>query len=522
MDYNVTEQHHDPDVDMRESDQENEQNLTNEHENVVTSELETSIASHGTETVSPEREYHFGHDKLHGGRMWIQAFNDPIKYNLLSLYNKNGNEEIYKCIQCTRYEHRGHKPSTIIVRHSSDGKIELSESRNHYPSCSHDKAFIDKIQKKYHRTPRTPSYALPKAKTPLQRTGAPGPTLQRQAFHNVSSEEKPNRRRSARLSQNEIDVKFDTHADTPTAASFASRSIFIQPSSAAPSSARQRSRTQAVSRATPQNRIGRNDSVASNFSHLFPTFRQNVNSLQVLRPNVVYPRKSPDIVFSGPMNSASNSASSSSKFQMLTPSLDHQISTPLQNQSPNTKPIALKGMEPKILAANESICHCIPSTHTLREISALLGLEFETRNQRFWQSSFIVNEINGRSKASITPNISMGRNLGFQGISMFLTASEENTFKIQETIKRYIFKNILSPDGKKDESFTNAVEVALCSFQLHNIHLWVFSKMVKIRIVVFNGEKVEVYGDVFDDSLPSILLKKQNGEYLPVLSIKND
>uniref|UniRef100_A0AC34F559 Uncharacterized protein n=1 Tax=Panagrolaimus sp. ES5 TaxID=591445 RepID=A0AC34F559_9BILA len=522
MDYNVTEQH--SDTEMKETDQENNQSSTIDHENVGTPELETSIASHGTENVSPDREYFFGHDKLHGGRMWIQTHNDPTKYNLYALYNQNNNEDLYKCIQCTRYEHRGHKPSTIIVRHLSDGKMELNEKRNHYPSCSHDKSFIDKIQKKYHRTPRSNPNGIPKVKTPLQKVSTPRPALQSQASPNVSNGEGPRKRRSARLSQNEYAVFVHAPVAAPAVTPAAtppvvSRPFFIRPSSAAPSSARQRSRTQGIPHAPLQNaRVVRDDSVASNFSHLIPSFRPNVNPSPLSRPMVAFSRASPIVV---PLKTI-DSAASSSTIRILTPPQVY-IPTPPPIRSISNKSIEISGMQylkPKILAANESFCHCIPSSHTFREMSALLGLEYKTHNQVFWHSTYMINEVTGRSKTGISHTIPMQRNLGFQALSLFLTSSDDSTFKIQESIKQYIFKNLHNLVGKRDETYNALLQIALCSYQLENIHLWVLTKIMNVRIAVFSGESVHVFGDVFNDSLPSILLKKENDEYLAVVSVK--
>lgn len=60
---------------------------------------------------------------------------------------------------------------------------------------------------------------------------------------------------------------------------------------------------------------------------------------------------------------------------------------------------------------------------------------------------------------------------------------------------------------------------ALCSFNLENIHLWVFAKILNVRIVVFDEDAIQVYGDTFNNSIPSILLKKNGEKFWPVLHV---
>uniref|UniRef100_A0A914PXU0 Uncharacterized protein n=1 Tax=Panagrolaimus davidi TaxID=227884 RepID=A0A914PXU0_9BILA len=451
--------------------------------------------------------------------MWIQAFNDRTKYNLYALYNQDENGDLYKCIQCTRYEHRGHKPSSITVRHRPDGTAELSEKRNHYPSCNHDKSFIDKIQKKYHRTPKSANNDLPKPKPrpSLQKPSTTKPALQTQVFSNASPEDS-RKRRSARLSQNESDIDANPSVPSPPVVA---KPVFIKPSSAAPSSAR-RSRTQAVRiPVTSQNsRVIRDDSVASNFSHLIPSYqaRTNANPSPLSRPIAAFSKANPVVIPLKPIDLGPFPTNA----RISTPPQPHIPTPPLLHQN-GTSSVDLANipfLQPKTLAYNESICHCIPSSHNLREMSALLGLEYKSQSQAFWHSTYIINEITGRAKASITQNITMQRNLGFQAISMFLTSSEESTFKIQESIKQYIFTNLQNLVAKNNVSYNHLMQTALCSYQLENVHLWVLTKIMNVRIVVFSSEGVQVFGDAFDDSLPSILLKKNNGEYLPVLSVQ--
>uniref|UniRef100_A0A914YEC5 Uncharacterized protein n=1 Tax=Panagrolaimus superbus TaxID=310955 RepID=A0A914YEC5_9BILA len=144
MAYNVTEQHVDTDV-------EDENNVLTHNSSPQGSE-ESALNENSVKDffhVDSDRLYFTGNDKSKGSRIWIQTAADPTKYNLYVFDEKKDGDDYYKCIQCTRYAHRNHIPSIIKVSQLGNENLQIWEKKNHYPSCNHDKSYIEKIQKKY-------------------------------------------------------------------------------------------------------------------------------------------------------------------------------------------------------------------------------------------------------------------------------------------------------------------------------------------------------------------------------------
>uniref|UniRef100_A0A914YSQ4 Uncharacterized protein n=1 Tax=Panagrolaimus superbus TaxID=310955 RepID=A0A914YSQ4_9BILA len=150
---------------------------------------------------------------------------------------------------------------------------------------------------------------------------------------------------------------------------------------------------------------------------------------------------------------------------------------------------------------------------------AILGIEFQPSSQVFWHSSYMVNEVKSTSFPVLIQDMGPERNFGFQAFSLFLTSSEETAFRIQEFVKRYIYKSYYNAAAQELESYNTLMKSALCSFNLENIHLWVVTKILNVRIVVFDEEEIQVYGDTFNNSVPSILLKKNGEKFWPVLNV---
>lgn len=73
-----------------------------------------------------------------------------------------------------------------------------------------------------------------------------------------------------------------------------------------------------------------------------------------------------------------------------------------------------------------------------------------------------------------------------------------------------------------DNGFTLSKELiqhTLVTNSLTDVHLTLFSKIINCSIVIFNGQKVEVYGVSKDDSTPIMLLTRSENKLEPVVNI---
>lgn len=60
----------------------------------------------------------------------------------------------------------------------------------------------------------------------------------------------------------------------------------------------------------------------------------------------------------------------------------------------------------------------------------------------------------------------------------------------------------------------------LVTHELTNVHLALLCQMWNIRIGIFTDGQVEIHGNWSDFNIPSMLLKKADGKFEPVLALK--
>uniref|UniRef100_A0AC34FMM5 Uncharacterized protein n=1 Tax=Panagrolaimus sp. ES5 TaxID=591445 RepID=A0AC34FMM5_9BILA len=440
--------------------------------------------------VDSDRNYLIGHDRQHGSRVWVQT-PSPGRRNTChnyTLFQQYGNEALYKCIQCRRYEKCRKFCSILKVLTLESGEVELWESGNHYDTCELEIAEVQRIQDKYHRLPGTPSsrtYQRSRTLAPssvgrIQTKAMPATVPRMQASKSRSRTITAAEARKRKFKEEEILRSLQQTLKRAQESAISNTSTATTTTSV--SSQFETPRYLATMRARALNQ-SHELYVPSTPPHFIPiTFEQK----QVQR-----------------MTQPTNAQIPLPSSLQPQPSLQHQLQAFL--------------FQPKRLQDGESFFHCLPSTDDLRQMCALLNLEYTPQNQLFWHSSFGVNEITAATKAAAVQDITTERNIGFQALSVFLTNSEDSYLNIQESLKRYIGTNFWNSDAKNNDMILSS----LCDFQLGGVHLWAFTKMLKLRVAVFSASGVEIYGNTFDNSIPSMLLQKDDKGYWPILMVTN-